>query len=290
MNAKVTFDEASFQRDIRSIMAMTGQTLDEQVKEQQRNFLSDALALTPPFGDRPLTESSTTQHKVGIGAVRRDVTKRGFRPLTDLRIYTGNKGKKVEGKRAKRHFSDIGKALRRAVSKKDWHLAEELLRKSKIRTLGVIEEPTQQLRDQIRQKSTGRIERRRSYLTKSSDAKNRKFSKLFEARVGIAKSGWLLAISKLISGISDRNKIFRRMGEWIKAHKGSGVYYEDGIGTDKFSVTVGNAVPYIQRMEPHITERAWNSRMRNIAKQREAIERAIKKKARENAKLRGSVT
>lgn len=281
------FNEAAFLVEMKRIMELTGQTIYEQGREQMRNFVSDAMALTPPFGKKPLVESSKSQHTIGIKAVRRDITQRGFRPLTDLRLYSGLARGKTKSGRAKKEYSDLGKQVRKAVKKKDWHLAEELLRQGKIRTTGVIQEPTKQLKNQLRDKA-GRIQRRRSYLTATSGAKNKAFSKLHEAKSGLAKSGWAKAMRVLLVGTGDKNKARMRFLPWISGKSGMGNYVETR-GNGNFSSTVTNGVSYIQHAEPRITAEAWNSRVRMIEKQRRAIESAIRKKAANDDKLKGSV-
>jgi hypothetical protein len=258
--AQVTYNEKEFRQELGRIAAISGKALSEVIDQQAGLFVQDASSFTPPFGKAPIKEGSATKKKVGNTAVKRDIA-RAFSPITELGIYLNSSDRGAH----------LSKGLRRAVRTKDTLLAEMILNNvgGKLRGRNVVQSPTVELHNSMRNRR-GRVDKTRSYFTLSSQAVLNRYTKKIQEHVGLGKAGWNQALHGL------KLTAF----EWVEKHSRSrGIFAREGGDTP--SVTVGNAVPFVQSSAPRIETQAWNNRMRNVTKQREALERWQRKKLRE---------
>lgn len=263
MSVAFQYDQVGFARQCQQIAELSRRSLSEDVIPQRAGlFTRYASGFTPPFGTAPIKESATTKRKIGLEAVRKDV-RRLFRPLESLRLYA------PEQPKAKAGGHSLGFAIRAAAKKGNYTLAQELLRKAKIHVRGVVKEPTDELLNAMRDKH-GRIQKVRGYVTVSGEAKQNRFIKHRQERVGLAKDGWSMALLGLN----------QKVPAWVEKQSADGVFISHLTG-DKPEITVGNPVDYIQWTAPRIEQQAWGNLFRNTEKEAQILERAARKKLRE---------
>jgi hypothetical protein len=259
--AQVTYNEREFRNELGLIAQISGKALSEVIDEQAGLFLKDASSFTPPFGKAPVKEGSAAKKKIGMTAVKRDI-ERGFFPLENLGFYRNDSAGPA---------GDLGRALRRAVRKRDPLLVEMIFNNigGKFRGRNVVLAPTVDLHNSMRDRR-GRVAKRRGYFTLSGQAALNKFIKTKQANIGLGKAGW----NDPLHGLK------LTAFAWVEKQSRSRGIFQREAG-DAPSVTVGNTVPFVQDSAPRIEQQAWNNRMRNATKQREALERWQRKKLRE---------
>ena len=259
--AQVTYNEREFRNELGLIAQISGRALADVILQQAALFTKDASGFTPPFGKAPSSESGGEKKKVGLKAVKRDI-ERAFDSVQNLRIYqpaTGTFGKA---------FTD---SLRRAVRNKDTRLVSDLLGRASTRFAGrkVVESPSVELHNSMRN-ARGGVTKTRSIFVLGAQSSINSFTRRIQTHIGLGKGGWNEPLTKLAV----------KPPAWVaKQTKSVGIFRQEG--GDEPSVTVGNAVPFVQSSASRIEEKAWNNRMRNAVKQREALERWQRKKLRE---------
>jgi|GEM_PF-3941938 len=267
--AQVTYNEQEFRSEMGRIAALSGKALSQVIDEQASLFTRDATGFTPPFGNAPSTESPTKKLRIGRKAVQRDVD-RAFSSVRELRIFkTQREG--GGGSRTGIFEAAFIKSLQRAVRTKNTLLVEELLGRASTRFKGrrVVESPTLELHNQMRNRRGG-VTKARSIFVLGPQSEINRYTRRMQDHLGLGKGGW--------------NKPLRAMKvtppDWVnKQSRSDGIF--ERVEGDTPSITVGNKVPFVQDSASRIEQRAWNNRMRNVTKQREALERWQRKKLRE---------
>jgi hypothetical protein len=259
--AQVTYNEREFRNELGLIAQISGKALSEVIEQQASLFTRDASGFTPPFGKAPSTESGGAKKKVGMTAVKRDIN-RAFSSVQKLRIYQPATGT----------FSKaFTNSLRRAVRRNDTALVAELLGRasSKFRGRTVVESPSVELHNSVRNARGGVPKGRSIFVTRAQSAING-FTTKVQAHIGLGKGGWNKPLLAMKVSPPD----------WVeKQTRSQGIFEREGGAMP--SITVGNAVPFVQDSASRIETKAWNNRMRNATKQREALERWQRKKLRE---------
>jgi hypothetical protein len=261
--AQVTYNEAEFRNELGLIAQISGRALADVILQQAALFTKDASGFTPPFGKAPSTESGGDKKKIGNKAVKRDI-ERAFSSVQNLRVYQPV----GEGAPFNKAFTD---SLRRAVRRKDTRLVSDLLGRASTKFAGrkVAESPSVELHNSMRNARGGVTKTRSIFILRAQSAIN-SFASRIQTHVGLGKAGWNEPL----------NKLAVKPPAWVqKQTRSVGIFKQEGGDTP--SVTVGNAVPFVQSSASRIEANAWNNRMRNATKQREALERWQRKKLRE---------
>ena len=262
-----SFAQDRFASDLRRLAQLTRKTTGEVLKQAARAVVADACALTPPRGETPLGAAgknrnlnslpgnSKAAEKQGRDAVERDA-KFLFRTLDSLRLADES--------------TPTGRSLHRLMRRNRFIELQELLRKLGVHVADVLPAASVATLDFYRD-SRGRIRRQgtRARFVLVKDGRSiARVIRTKQALVGTAKSGWRAAAAMV--GL--------RLPAWIRRHGGAGIATE-ALATDKPTITVGNAVRYIQRAgrEHEIMENALANTRRNLPLQIEAI---LKRKAK----------
>lgn len=261
MNVTAKFDDRQFKEAAERIAVFSNKSMLEVCRQQAGLFVSDAVRFTPPFGDAPITESLDEQKHIGEEAVAKGVG-RAFRRPGDLYIVQQN--------------TELGRGILKLIrNRKNFEKINNILRKIRFATGGVIQSPTRELHDSVRG-SRGHVRSGRFGFLVANWKSVPRFLKLKQKFVGLGKSGWKKAIDEL-------NKYRARkitVPSWVKRHDGQGMYLE-GQSNEKTFVEVANLVPTIQKHHGVIMRRAWDNRIRNIQlqamKQEQAMQRAARK-------------
>ena len=281
MSFRVKLNQAQFASDVRRLMKLTNKTMGEVLDEQAGLFARDGMRFTPPFGNAPITESFTIQRKAGENAIITDIVGGGpnaFKSNPKAGIFVVLPSSMVnDSERRKRSgnvfvFADkTGRAY--GVDQEHWKvdapISELLEHHNRMRSprTGRVTSAGSRTRD------VGRWRFLDKFVIR--DTQFEKLKKVLFARVGLAKAGWVLSLTNL-------GKASRGLPAWVKKQArgvASGIFKRSGIDT-KAKVTVGNAVPYVQRFAEHVEKRAWANRMRNFPKQIEQTAKALARKAR----------
>jgi hypothetical protein len=265
----VEVNMAELNQGMTKLAQLTGKELVTIVREQARLFCFDAMKSTPPFVGKPyapLTEGFPAQRKAGEMAVERDIGTKAMQPLTRLDIFKPNQEK----------GDDLGVYLSRLIRRNRTLKAEEILRKNKIRTLGILKRADASLHERIRD-NRGRVQRNIGYLV-VSEPSVRSLIRKKKKNVGLAKGGWVFSVK----AVSTKLGVRHRVPGWLsRAHSSSsGIYFESGAG-DGVTITVGNVVPKAQGMRSMIEQEALRNRVRNLPLQIRGVERALARKARQ---------
>jgi hypothetical protein len=311
VSAAFQFDQNAFMGDVAKIMKIQGRAFEDVITEQTRSFVRDALSITRPFGREPMAEGTSIQKAVGLRAVMRD-TKRAFRSIETVDMIKENAGlldvlrhtnaggpvshsgahrkSKPSSKQRNRKPNDkIGAAIMRchragAITKQN-----DLIFKSKLNPAGVVDVPTKQLHYSLREYEGG-VPKKRSFLVMANTKTVEAFGKELQKNVGLGKSGWVTAANALLAGTGSSNLLRRKMGAWITRHKSDGVFTKEGQNTDRFGITVGNGVQFIQKDKLRVDKEAWNTRNHNIRKQVAMLEKWSRDKMNADPLTRGSVS
>ena len=251
-------DTTSFQRSLNELAGLK-KDVPKIVRRVASNVVKDCVKLTPPFGGAPSSESFNEQRKSGNRAVENDLRKL-FKDIDELQIV-----KDAEKK-------SVGWRLMKLAKKGDSQAIVKFLNSIKIKAVDFAKAPDRESHLLYRTKyGKTRDLRGASFFVLGG---LEKYIKSVQARVGTAKHGWLAAINAL--GI-------KAIPAWIRNQSGYvGRCKIEGEGTDKFSVTFENTVPYIQRKgrDLQIVKEAFKSTGYRLRKEIESLLDARMQKAK----------
>jgi hypothetical protein len=264
---------------------MAGKAKLRIMMEQMVLLVKDAMKLTPPFGDAPITEKLEVQRAIGEQAIRRD-------------LFGGRKGAWSDPKRGI-FFGMPAEMLRNAeVAKSSGNIRLFVTKSGDVygtdREFFQPDATEDQMHEHHQKQRSARTGRVTSAGARSLDVGRWKFvSKMiverntldryvysvFE-RVLWAKSGWVYAWQKFQvalgrttgGGFTKSGRERAEVGKGIPAPlrklkpAQTGHYVNSGT-EEKPVMEAGNVVPYAQRWVEHVISRAWNNRVRNIQKQ-----------------------
>lgn len=262
-----SFAQDKFAQDIRRLAQLTRKEAPAVLKSAARVVVADACALTPPTGKTPLGAAgsarkvtslpgnSKTAETQGKDAIDWDA-KQLFRTVDSLRLANEE--------------TKLGQDIRRLLRAGRFIELQELLRKLGVHVADIQDKASIGTLDFYRD-SRGRIRRKgaRARFVLIRDGRSiARVIRVKQSLVGTAKSGWRKAAA--LVGLT--------LPAWIRKHGGAGIANQAGTG-EKTTITVGNAVRYIQRAgrEDKIMEKALANARRNLPLQIEAI---LKKKAK----------
>ncbi len=288
-----SLDTREWDAAVRSLMAASktgfrGEAADKVIRQCVGLVARDAYKMTPPFGKAPVTESLSTQRKVGIKALTGDVRS----------IYMGV-GEAVEAARrmsvahgaaaaklaAKGDLNGLVKFMRGASQgpvqvkayQRGGHVVAGYMRTGSLPGMsgysGLRESAaraTKAIHDKNRNAKTGRVKARRPSVLVGSDKSVETYIKSASKRIGKAKSGWHMALEKY----------GQKAASWTGQARAEGIA-PDESGNGKLAHVIGNRIGYIQRVgeELRIMQRAVTSQVGNLAKRIEAaIQHSVTKR------------
>ncbi len=284
--------EEKFKVALGKIASMASKDLLRIMQEQMVLLIKDAMKLTPPFGNAPITEKLKDQKTIGEIAIRRDLKggrdgawsdpKAGiFRPiaddLVDRTMISGIHQNSVTYFTRKDGTSYGSDAVnfRPDATMSDMHTHHQRYRTKS----GNVSAAGARTRDIGRWKST------MAWVVRKTTFEDY-LEQVFD-RVLLAKSGWVYAWNKFQIALGrGRGGGFNRKGD--KAMYGLGVpsvlrkmrgaksghYVNSGTETSPV-IEGGNVIPYVQRFYDHVVKRAWSNRVRNIQLQAKRMEKEI---------------
>ena len=253
-SARFSVDTARFVASVKQLQAASGKEANVILREQAKLLVRDAAKMTPPFGDAPVTESWAAQRKIGQNAVRGDLQRMFVSPNQVEERFSSKDPR-------------FGQRLKKALQSGDIVTANIMLERARMNAEAAIE-PTAGLHRSQRD-SKGHVRKRPRQFFIGNRAALAEYIANRLRFVGLAKSGWAAAASAL--GLT--------LPGWITGLGGSGGIREET--GEKASITVWNAVPYIQKTgaDLRIMQRAVNNRLRNFPKQVEKTVAALARKA-----------
>lgn len=286
VNATLKIDpqsEAKFREALGKIVFMAGKQKIRLMMEQMVLLLKDAMKLTPPMGDAPITESIKAQQDIGNGAVSRDI-RGGNNPDWDSRSGV-----------FRSISADLVSATKKAVRKnKNGSDVFVFFKKPGIAHMVPVElfrpDVSQQEMRDWHNKHRDRYGRSRGVKGRGrgngGDTKTTgqmvvkgtalaRYVKSAQAWVLNGKSPWAALMEKLQSKLGRAGRI----PPALKKLRGfrEGAHYIAALGTDRPILECGNRIPYMQKHADHIMSRAWSNRVRNIQKQAKVMEREFVK-------------
>lgn len=191
------------------------------IRQQAALLVKDLIHLTPPFSDKPSSESYNVQRRVGEKAVERDI-RNGWIAIDSLEVFSSQ--------------TKTGKRIRRLFKNGSWKELQELLNQIGFKRLMRVEsELTKQWQDSARDK--------RGHVAKGAHGRGAvgkqreldRFVKLRQLRVGAGKAGWKPSASMVGHSIP----------AWIGRHSSMGTASVKE-GRDSIEFTFRNFVPHIQ--------------------------------------------
>jgi len=237
-------DYSRFDASVARVIDETGRTGGDVIRQQTRLFVRDAIALTPPTGNAPLTESLSMQKKAGEGAVKNDIS-RGFTEIEDMSIVKDTSNK-------------FGQTLKRYARTGEVGKLKTVLKRTGFKG-SVVASPSRYSHSKIRDKY-GRVRKGEvnTFLVMRSGTVA-KFTKEVQKLVGRAKAGW--------------NNAARALGlpvpAWIARHAEPGELIDDSRNLQNPSMVVSNHVPFAQHHNRtnQIIQRALNRRAESMEHQ-----------------------
>lgn len=285
--ATASLDTREWDAAVRSLMAASktgfrGEEADKVLRQCVGLVARDSYKMTPPFGNAPVTEPLSLQRKVGIRALTGDVRSIymsvGEAVNAARRMSVGH-GAAAAKLAAKGDLNGLVKFMRGASQgpvqvKQYMRRGKAVVGYMRTGTLpgmtgysGLRESApraTKAIHDKNRNAKTGRVKARRPSVLVGSDKSVEVYAKSASKRIGKAKSGWHMALTKY----------GQKIAGWATGARGEGIAQPES-GNGRLSHTIGNRVGYLQRAgeELRIMQRAVNSQVGNLAKR---IEAAIK--------------
>ena len=289
MNPALTgIDTRGWEQKVRRLMAAKGISGMEAVRKELKDaaglVMRDAYAMTPPFGKSPVSEirgGGGTQQKIGQGAVARDIRNvfLGIGTLIGELKRTNPAAVPVAVSLIKaKNFTGLLNFLRSSGGKKDQRVKTY---NRKGRTVNgykrTVQQPAVGARymslqsvagapdangHKARRGANGRVNGNRPTVLVSNEGAMSNYIKMRQQQVGKAKSGFAQALRGLKRGLL----------KWTK-QGGAGVFQIEDA-RDKFTITAGNAVGYIQG-----TARQLSIIRRAFENQGRALDERIKRAA-----------
>lgn len=287
MNATLKIDpqsEAKFREALGKIVFMAGKEKIRLMMEQMVLLLRDAMKLTPPMGDAPITETLDVQRAIGERAIKRDLLGGRDGAWTDPKagIFTALKQSFIESA----EFGKVDDTVKLWVTKSgDVYGVEKSLYRPNASFSEMREHHKKHRRKDGRVTSAGAHTRNigrwkfANRMVVSKETFGWYIKDVF-ARVFTAKSGWVYAWDKFLVALQRTTKkgTSRGIPKELKLMRGAGAgHYINAGTTDRPVMEGGNSIPFAQRFAGHVMGRAWSNRVRNIQKQAKVMERELAK-------------
>lgn len=198
---------------------------------------------TPPFGPAPASENYKAQKAAGSGAIRAD-SFRAFHVVDDdVQKFRQNKKEKQRGQQS---FRSGGKVQRCDFSKFQPNMSAD-------------EMNTAQNRLRRRMGRVGKVPFMNRFVVKEKAVE--RLNKLKTKRLGIAKSGWVIAFRQAVAAIKSKNPSLNIrppsevIPSWVLTKRGRGKGLYTGTGTTVTGASIENltkhALPHADRIMPH---------------------------------------
>ena len=246
MTGRVTVDMPRLNADLAMYAKGMKIGLGEAVRKQARLFLEDVVRATPPFGKHPFSESFNEQRKIGENAVVRDLRKI-FRLVRPLGRWLGRRARDPQMQERVEGYVQGGnlRAIRTILS--------NMLNGADVR------HEVEPALHMVRRGGRGRVGRGSLTFIVEERSFNRYLAAVLK-HVGRAKAGWARAAAQL--GV--------KLPNWITRHSTGGVY-EDNLGSENPSVTVGNLIEFGGDFDQGPFDAAIENRVRSMAKELEKV-------------------
>jgi hypothetical protein len=285
--------EEKFRLALSQIVGMAGKAKLRIMMEQMVLLVKDAMKLTPPFGDAPITEKLETQRDIGRNAVIGDLFGKADSIVYDRKngIFIG-----MEAGRARNVEVAKSTGIAKLFVGKDGRVygaepqfwqpdasegeIKDFHKKHKSERTG------RTLSSGVRSARLGQYVLVKKMVVERNTIQ-RYVESVFE-RVLFAKSGWVYAWQKFQvalgrttgGGFTKSGRERAEVGKGIPAPlrklkpAQTGHYVNSGT-EEKPVMEAGNVVPYAQRWVEHVISRAWNNRVRNIQKQAQIMAKEL---------------
>jgi len=217
MKPQLTFDDKSFGREINQLRVLLKKSGPEVVKGEGKLAVRDAIKMTPPCGRHAITESWSTQRKLGMATVARELGKM-FIPLMQIPVVNSEDFKRAAG------------YLRSYIRAKNKQAIRKILTDFGYNPPVILDEATEEVHNQARD-SKGRIRRGVRYLVLEARSIAR-LIKLRQGHVGKGKAGWMDPARAL--GV--------KVPDWISTHAGPGVWHDGTLNGYSPYIDIGNLV------------------------------------------------
>lgn len=259
----VKWNQADFQRGLEHLADVKNIGAQKVLEQQARLFNRDVLKMTPPFNSLGakgvIAQSFNYQRSVGRSAVKRDI----YRAFQPLRPWI-KKNINLEGMKDKALAWRIFRYIRR----REFHKLAEVLRDHG-RIRGIIEEPTEQLHNALRD-SQGRVMKKEIPWLVTNGNRIKAYIAKKQEHVGKFKAGW----------VKSADALKNRPPQWITRHQTPGLYRTQFTGPEMF-IELGNLSPFGSKSDANIIEAAAENRTRSMKIEAEKIIAAeLKKKER----------
>lgn len=254
MSVHVQWNLADYNATIKSLILELGMNVSKALAQEAKLFVGYCIQLTPPRGRSALSESYNEQKKQGEAAVASDIH-RVFKPVDQLAVV--------------REETRVGIAIRKYMRQGNYGAINTILRDigADVELLTAVDESIhQELRN-----SKGRLRKGVTKFVVQAQS-IRRLVALKISHVGRAKAGWMKAAIALGTP---------KIPNWIRRHGGQpGIFDNDLNKKGTPSVTVGNAVPWIQEAGAnlHVIEQAIRLRTQALKNRIESAANAVHKK------------
>lgn len=303
MNATLKIDpdaERKFKDALGQIISMAGKAKLTIMMEQMVLLVKDAMKLTPPMGDAPITEKIEAQKAIGERAIRRDLTGGRDHAWSDPKagIFAAlDHGMMMRNMYKAKSTGNV--RLFVAKDKTVYGVESELFRPD------ASDSEIKAHHQKYRSKRTGRVTSagardqnigRWKFVDKmviEKNAFNRYLETVF-SKVLTAKAGWVYAWQRFQVALGrttgggftksgkEREEVGRGIPAILRKLKSSKSGHYINAGTEEKPVMeAGNTIPYAQRWVTHVIKRAWSNRVRNIQKQADRMAKELAKSLRQ---------